>query len=282
MIGFNFDYYECDAIEEAVDLYTRLSLDGKRVLYFNGGTEIITFADRDTIQFDAVIAISKIPELKVFTLNNGILHIGAANTLSFIADTHIFPLLSESCPFVADHTSRNKITIGGNLCGEIPYKNAVLPFFISDTTVIIANQQGIRNEPFLEVYNNGLHLQPGDLIIQFLVPKRDLDLPYYTKKLRKIGEFGYPLIGLSLVNDNGKIKAAFSAVCKNAFRSYRVENALNDHTVPLEIRVDRAIENIPCRIASNIQGAAPYRKFVLKQQLIEALTVLEGDPNEIL
>lgn len=277
MIGFNFDYYECDTIEEAVNLFARLSLVGKRVLYFSGGTEIITFADRDTIQFDAVIAINKIPELKVFTLDNDFLYIGAANILSFIADTHIFPLLSESCPFVADHTSRNKITIGGNLCGEIPYKNAVLPFFISDTTVIIANQQGVRNEPFLEVYNNGLHLQSGDLIIQFAVPKKNLNVPYYTKKVRKIGEFGYPLIGLSLVKDNGKINAAFSAVCKNAFRSFRVENALNDYTVPLRTRVDRAIENIPCRIESNIQGSAPYRKFVLKQQLIEALTLLEGD-----
>lgn len=186
MIGFDFDYYECDTIEEAVDLYALLSLDGKRVLYFNGGTEIITFADKDMIQFDAVIALSKIPELKVFTLDDDVLYIGAANTLSFIANTDIFPLLSESCPFVADHTSRNKITIGGNLCGEIPYKNAVLPFFISDTTVIIANQQGIRNEPFLEVYNNGLHLQPGDLIIQFVVSKRVLNLPYYTKSYEKL------------------------------------------------------------------------------------------------
>lgn len=79
------------------------------------------------------------------------------------------------------------------------------------------------------------------------------------------------------MKDNGKLRAAFSAVCKNTFRSRRVENALNDYTVPLNIKVDRAIENIPCRIASNIQGSAPYRKFVLKQQLIEALTLLEGD-----
>lgn len=279
MIGFNFDYYECYTIQEAVNLYTLLSLNGKKVLYFNGGTEIITFADNNTIHFDAVIAVNKIPELRVFTLTDDLLFIGAANTLAFISDTHIFPLLSESCPFTADQTSRNKITIGGNLCGQIPYKSSVLPFFISDTTVIIANQHGIRNEPFLKVYNYGLHLQPGDLVVQFIVPKRVLKLPYYTKKIRKIGEFGYPLVGLSLVKDNGKIKAAFSAVCKNAFRSLGAENALNDRTLPLKKRVNQAIEQIPCEIVTNIQGSAPYRKFVLKQQLLEALILLEGDKN---
>ncbi|QUI21348.1 FAD binding domain-containing protein [Vallitalea pronyensis] len=277
MIGFSFDYYVCDTIEEAVDLYGLLSLNGKRVLYFNGGTEILTFADKNRIEFDAVIAVNQIPELKIFTLDDDALYIGAANTLTFIANTDVFPLLSDSCPFVADHTSRNKITIGGNLCGKIPFKNAVIPFFISDTTVIIANQEGIRNEPFLEVYNNGLHLQPGDLIVQFIIPRRVLNLPYYTQKLRKIGEFGYPLIGLSLVKDQGKLKAAFSAVCKNAFRSRQVEDALNDDTLPLNKRVDRAIHNIPCSIVSNLQGSAPYKKFVLKQQLVEALTQLEGE-----
>lgn len=44
---------------------------------------------------------------------------GAGVTLTELEDKNLFPLLSKSASEVADHTARNKITLGGNICGHI-------------------------------------------------------------------------------------------------------------------------------------------------------------------
>lgn len=278
MIGFDFDYYECFTPKEAITVYSRLAYNGESVHYYNGGTELITLADQAAIQFDAVVGVSKIPELQVFDIEDDKLYIGAANTMSYIADdTNQYPLLSATCVNVADQTSRNKITIGGNLCSTLIYRNGILPLMVANAQVVVGNTEGIRVLPFHQVYDNGLLLSRSDLIIQFIVPVDQLHKPYYTKKIRKIGPFGYPTLALAVVNDDGYLRAAFSGITDNAFHSSRVDQALNNRQLPLNRRVENAIKAIPYPIITTLQGSAEYKRFLLRNQLTIALKELGGE-----
>ena len=42
MITFDFDYYKPDSVEQAVKIFKDLSERGKTVIYYAGGTEIIS------------------------------------------------------------------------------------------------------------------------------------------------------------------------------------------------------------------------------------------------
>lgn len=107
---------------EAVDIYTRLCSEGKQPLYYGGGTEIISMARTHNIYTDAVIDIKGIPECNQQIYENSKLTIGSAVTLTNIAESNFFPLLSLTVERIADHTIQDKITLGGNIAGAIIYR----------------------------------------------------------------------------------------------------------------------------------------------------------------
>jgi CO/xanthine dehydrogenase FAD-binding subunit len=61
------------------------------------------------------------------------------------------------------------------------------------------------------------------------------------------------------------------------FRAPQVEAHLNDRSIPLERRVENAIRAWPVPILRDILASAPYRAFVLKNALVDAMTALEGE-----
>uniref|UniRef100_UPI00201BE8A7 FAD binding domain-containing protein n=1 Tax=Bacillus cereus TaxID=1396 RepID=UPI00201BE8A7 len=75
-----------------------------------------------------------------------------------------FPLLSKTVSEIADRTTRNKISLGGNICGGIYYREAVLPLLISDSLIGIAGRAGIHYRPINKVFNKEIQLQEGDFL----------------------------------------------------------------------------------------------------------------------
>ncbi|WP_224654403.1 FAD binding domain-containing protein [Escherichia coli] len=61
MSPFNFDYYKPESVEEALKLYSSEWKLGKKVVYFSGGTEVITFARGGKLTADTVIDLKGIP-----------------------------------------------------------------------------------------------------------------------------------------------------------------------------------------------------------------------------
>ena len=91
-----------------------------------GGTEFITFARTNKKKPDVVIDIKGIPECMRLEVIGDELIIGAAVSLTTIVESNLFPLLGETLQRIADHTSRNKITIGGNLNSHFIYREGIL------------------------------------------------------------------------------------------------------------------------------------------------------------
>lgn len=275
MIPFHFEYYKPDNVQEALELYQELNRTGKRPLYYAGGTEIISMARVNNLNFGAVIDIKGIPECNSFGFNNGKLIIGGAVTLSNITESKRFPLLGLTVARIADHTIQDKITLSGNLCGTIIYKEAVLPLLVSESKAVIASASGIRKAALPEVFKRKLNLNRGELLLQIETDAEYVNLPYVHMKKTKNEKIDYPLVTVSGLIKDGRLRLAFSGVCQYPFRSLEIESALNDNSLTIEERINKTMDNLPDKVLGDVSGSSEYRRFVLKNTLYNTLKVSE-------
>lgn len=277
MIPFDFDYYKPASIDDAVNIYQELVLRNKKPLYYSGGTEIITSARNNNIETSAVIDIKEIPQCMVFELTEKELIIGSGINLSEISETNYFPLLKKVTLFPADHTTRDKLTIGGNICGAIRYKEIVLPLLIADCQLLISSKNGSYLVDINEIFNKKLNLKPGELLVQIRIPIANMNLPYYAVKIRNQGVSGYPLISFAAVKKYQLIRVSISGLCAFPFRSVQLDDALNNKGLTIDQRILKSLDYLPAPISDDIQGSSDYKRFVYKNILKEALEQLEGD-----
>lgn len=276
MIPYTFDYYRPDTIGEAFQIYQELDDAGKEPLYYSGGSEIISMARVNNIFTKAVIDLKGIPECIVLENHAGYLYIGSSVTLSAISESNLYPLLAKACGRIADHTMQCKITIGGNICGTIIYKEAILPLFLSDCSVVVAGKDGVRKVPIHKIFDETLRLKKGEFIVQFMIEEKHLSLPYYHIKKTKNEKIDYPLLSFAAVREEGNIKIAFSGLCEFPFRSAKIESELNNKHAALEERIKKVLNHLPAPVLNDTSGSDRYRLFVLKNTLTNIGKELEG------
>ena len=267
MIPFDFDYYRPETLKEAFDCYKNLSTMSKRPLYYGGGTEIISMARVKSIEFDSVIDLKSIPECNSLEIRDGSFVIGAAQTLTTIAEYNAFPLLSKTVKRIADHTIQDKLTIGGNLAGTIHYRESALPLMISNCRLHIMTQDGIKELPFLQLFDGELKLTPGEFLISILIDQSYLEVPYSHVKKTRIEKIDYPLITMAALKNGTTIKAAVTGYGNKP--SLLPEKILNHKSYSMDQKIKKIISQLHQECISDLSGSREYREFVLKNMLEE-------------
>ncbi len=275
MIPYKFNYYRPDTIQEAINAYGELDSKSKNPLYYSGGSEIISMARVHNIQTQAIIDLKAIPECNVLEFSNDVLIIGSTVTLSRISESKLFSLLEKACGRIADHTNQCRITIGGNVCGTIIYKETLLPLLLSDAYVIVASDGKLKQLPVKDVFDKNLKLQKGEFIVQFIIKKEFMDLPYVHVKKTKNEKIDYPLLSIAALKKDNEIRLAMSGVCSFPFRSEKIEKNLNEKNTSMEERAGNILKVLPAPILSDISASGDYRKFVLKNTLINVMETME-------
>ena len=271
MIPFNFIYYRPDSLKEAAEIFSELQPKMKTVVYYAGGSEIISMCRTGSIRPEAVIDIKNIPELILMSLDSQKLHIGSVCTLNQISESKLFPLMRLSCSRIADHTNQCRITLGGNLCGTIIYRETSLPLLLIDAEITLYSTEGERTVPFLSVFHKQMQLKPGEIIVQVHVPVWALSARYSHIKKTANEKIDYPLVSAAAIWKDNNLRIAFSGVCSYPFRSYEIESVLNDRTKSCEKRAEIASNLLPEQVYSDVEGSGEYRLFVLKNTLQELL-----------
>ena len=271
MIPFDFTYCRPDSLEEAAEAYARLDSGGRNAAYYAGGSEIITMCRAGSVRPDAVIDIKAIPECKELAADGQALHIGAACTLNQIKESGLFPLLGLACGRIADHTNQCRITLGGNLCGTIIYRETSLPLLLSDAFVTLCGPQGERTAPFSHVFQERMRLKPGEMVVQAHIPARFLHARHFHVKRTANEKIDYPLLSVAALWEGDFLRAAFSGICSWPFRSERIESVLNDRALPCGARAEKAAELLPEPAYEDAEGSGEYRLFVLKNTLAALL-----------
>ena len=212
MIPFNFEYIVPDTIDEAVTVFQEINAQGKKPLYYSGGTEIITMGRVNNLNFDAVIDIKKISECNVQQVKDGKVIIGAGLSLKAISLANLFPLLTLAVSRIADHTAQCKITLGGNVAGTVIYHESVLPLLLANAKVLVAGPNGNRTVRLLELYKPAFTLKPGEFLVQFSFAEAVTKKPYVHAKHTEGEKIGYPLVTLCGLKANNAIMAAASGI----------------------------------------------------------------------
>lgn len=277
MIPFNFQYCKPRTIQEAVQQFQDFKKNNKKVCYFSGGTELITLGRLNLVYADAVIDLKEIHEYISFFFHKNYLVMGGGVTLTSIEEANVFPLLSKTVSEIADQTARNKITLGGNICGQFFYREAILPLLISDCLLGIVGVEGIVYQPIQNVFNKEIQLQEGEFILFILVENTYVEMPFVSIKRRKQWDIGYPLVTVASIKKENEIRMAFSGVCPFPFRSLEMEKVLSDMELPVEERVEKALQFLPSPVLSDVEGSAAYRLFVLKNTMLDIIQELEGE-----
>lgn len=225
---------------------------------------------------DAVIDIKDIPECQELKIDGEELIYGSALPLNKIRNMRVYPLLEKIISEIADYTSRNKITLGGNICANIIYREAVLPFLLTDAKVVIANRNGsLEDKPIAKVFNEKLQLNDGDLLVQLKVNKESVKLPYFATKIRRQWNVGYPLITIAAVKEEN-IKMAFSGLISYPFRNPELDKIFNDHTIAFQEKMEIVQKLISSEVLDDIHGSKEYRLFVLQNLITDTFDTLGG------
>ena len=276
MIAADFEYHRPETVLEATAAHRRLRAEGKEPLYYGGGTEIISRARLGQLHTRAVVDIKAIAECNTLDCSGDRIVVGAGLTLAQICAADPWPLLSAAARRVADHTSRCKITLGGNIAGSIQYREAVLPLLLVDSEAVIGSGPGLRRAPFKDVFDGTLHLEPGEFLAQISVAKADAAVPAVSVKRTRLDFIDYPLLTISALRTGTRIRAAFAGLCDHPFRCQGMDDALSETRTPAEARAERAVLAVPAPIVSDLHGSADYRRFVLRNTLVDVLRTLEG------
>jgi aerobic carbon-monoxide dehydrogenase medium subunit len=277
VLPFDFEYYKPATLKDAVELFKRLEQQGKQPMFFSGGTELITLGRINLAYTEAVIDIKEIPEMRMMQVSEDQLILGSALTLTQVEEANLFPLLTNTAREVADHTARGKITLGGNICARIFYREAVLPFLLADSQVVLAGPEGVRKVPINTIFHEELQLIPGEVLVQLVTDQRAIESPFISIKRRQQWETGYPLITIAAMAINNRIRVAISGLCPFPFRSLELEELVNNRQNSMEERIRNLIEIVPQPILDDVEGSADYRLFVLKNLMFDVMSVLGSE-----
>jgi aerobic carbon-monoxide dehydrogenase medium subunit len=272
MLAFDFDYVKPSTLKEALEQFRAFDQQGKTPIFFSGGTELITLGRIDLTISDAVIDIKDIPECMVMEDSGEYTVLGSALSLTKIEEANLFPLLTKTASEIADHTARGKITLGGNICAQIYYREAVLPFLLADSHLIIVGPEEMKVVPIHDVFHEQLQLEKGELLVQVATERKFIEAPFVSIKRHQQWNTGYPLLTVAFLWLDGQVRVAISGLCPFPFRSREVESILNQHQNSLDERINRVLEVLPGPILDDVEGSADYRLFVLKNLLMDVLS----------
>lgn len=317
MIPFEFDFLRAETPEEAVAAWRTAADDKQTAVYFGGGTELITLARDGRQRFDLAIDYKAIPQTLVAGRSGDDYRFGSAVRLTELSDRHAFGLLGACSVGVADRTTRNSITLGGNICGMLPYREAVLPFLLLDARVQVASTDGMRWVELAEVFDMRLRLEPGELavawsvageLVQALGPVTDAVVNtssygavtgagdggrwFYYRRTAD-ARVDYPLATVVLAQIDGRVRVALSGAWGYPARARRAETILNENdtlAAGLQSGALGAIDEPQLRqLAANAldaearswrsdqRGAGDYRRELAIQAICAGLRSLAGE-----
>ncbi|MDO4356586.1 MAG: FAD binding domain-containing protein [Clostridia bacterium] len=273
MIPVDFDYYRPDSLAELSDALRACA--GREALLYGGGSEILSMARMGSIAPAAVIDIKQIAETRQLALKDGKLFLGAALTLTEIAEDNRFPLLSTAVKRIADHTNQCRITLGGNVCGTVIYREAVLPLLLAGASVTLWADGQAREVPLSEAFMGRLRRSPDELVVGFSVPESELQRPYVHVKKTRGGKIDYPLVTVAMQRGPEGLRLAISGAC--GFPYLEPKPVLNDSSLPSSERAKAVAFNLPGATLDDSIAHADYRQFLLQETVRAGIDRLCGN-----
>ena len=138
-----------------------------------GGTDVMVDVNFGRARPEAILDLTRVPELREWSRDDGALRVGAGVTYTraIVELGDRLPGLAIASRTVGSPQIRNRGTIGGNLGSSSPAGDALPPLYASDAHVELASVRGTRSVPIEEFVTGPKRnvLEPDELIAAFRV-----------------------------------------------------------------------------------------------------------------
>lgn len=262
-------YYKPESIEALNQCVTALIEKEVKFTYYSGGTEIVSALRQNKLQTDALVDIKGIQALTEISETNDEWIIGAAVPLNQIIDRMPESLIAKVCAKIADRTIRNVLTIGGNLCGRLPYREAVLPLIGINADVILLQEGELVRKKLKEIFDKRILLPYNALLYQIILPKKSVNWAFNKRFTESIG-VDYPTVHLVAMATEDHVTLGLSG-----FASFPVYKTISMTEFNAIKQLPEALmEAFINQAKSDERSSADYRKHLLKTALTEWLEVI--------
>ena len=263
---YNFRYHKAETIETAISLIAQS--DDPKILA--GGHTLIPTLKQRLSQPSDIIDISSIDELKMITLGDGFITIGALCTHSDISNSPDIKKnitgLADLAKQIGDPQVRHKGTIGGSVANADPAADYPAAVLALDGEIITSTENHKATNFFVDMFETSLGSDEIITGIRLKIPKSST-----YKKFRNPAS-GYAMVGVFMVRYEDDVKIAVTGASGSAYRMLDLESSLKsnfNNDIMADVDIDTTNFN------DDIHASAKYRGTILKVLLEEAILELK-------
>jgi len=280
-----FEYFAPDSLSNIVAL---LEEYGEEAALLAGGTDLLSNIKRLSRSPNIIVDLNKVPALSFIEIKKDALHIGAATVLNKIKNSPVVqeraPALAEAIGVLASNPSRNRATIGGNLCNASPAADTAPPLLVLDASLTLQGPDSERTVRISEFFTG-----PGQTVTRADEVVKEIIIPFkrgrstflklgrrkgFTLSIASVAAFG--------VITDGKfedVRVALGAVAPTPVRCRKVEEALSGVAVN-EDRIENAARLVNEEVSpiTDVRASAAYRKemsYVLIKRALKKIAMGE-------
>jgi CO/xanthine dehydrogenase FAD-binding subunit len=192
-----------------------------------GGTDVMVEINFARGRPQAMLDLTRIPEIREWGEENGRLRVGAGVTYTrIIAELgNKLPGLAMASRTVGSPQIRNRGTVGGNLGTASPAGDGLPPLYASDAEIEVASTEEVRLVPVSEflVGPKRNTLKENELISAFYVPEAEGPQQYSKIGPRNAMVIAVCSFGLALHPEQGKLGACIGSAGPTPLRAVDAE-----------------------------------------------------------
>lgn len=273
-----FKYFAPDNLDSA---FESLRSGGSSSKVFAGGTDLLVEMKKNSISPAELIDIKRIPGLGNITLKaDNALEIGPLVTISELAGhskiARLFPALNQAALSIGSAQTRNKATIGGNICRAAPSGDMAPALLIYEAKVVLSGFTGSREVDLNEFFIGPGHTVVGsnEILTNILVPSlNETTSSLYIKRGRR-SSVDLAVTGAAVLiewqEDTKAVKEcriALASVAPRPIRVRKAESLLKDQEATPELIEQCArVASNESKPISDVYGSEWY-----KRELVGAL-----------
>jgi carbon-monoxide dehydrogenase medium subunit len=282
-----FDYERPANLRAALEA---LSRHGSKAKLLAGGHSLIPMLNMRTIAPARLIDVGRLTELQYIIEEYGQLRIGALTTHNAILRSPIVaascPIMTEAYAHVANHSIRNRGTLGGNLCHNDPAFEIPLVVTLLGATMIARSARSTRTIPAERFFKApfATDLAPDEMLVEISLTRLPAGHGYgFLEVSQRYGDRALIAAGCLLTLRYGTcrdVRIGFRNAVHNVFRVAAAEARLEGKpasAAAINEAAEAAADNVVS--AGDLHADEAYRRDVtgtLSRRMLRAACARAG------
>lgn len=273
MTFFDYAYLRPATLAEAITLLATT----EQAIPLASGTDVLMKLRYERIHPQALVDLSRIPDLRGIRSIEGGLWLGPLTTMNELAQSNLirarWTALAEGAAAVGSLQIRNLATVGGNVCNASPAADTIPALLAAQAQAQLTGPAGQRTVPLHQFFSGPGQtvLQPGELLTSLYLPS---PAPYFgSTYLRHCIRHQLDLAAVGVaaaltLNEAGHIVTAWialGAVAPTPLRAYAAEQGVTAAGLLDEKTLADAAQLAvqAARPISDLRATADYRRHMV-------------------